>query len=85
MKIKALKPLRVMSGLIKPGTVVDLPDKQAEFFLRRGEAEICLETRPPLDAGIPSSASPVVQVSQAQTSPPLKHGARKRGRPRKEA
>lgn len=79
MKIKTLRPIRLDHGAVKAGTVIDVPDVLARFFLSRGEAEMHV---PFVQAGPVelSSASPVAQVSAETTLSESEPGAKKRGR-----
>jgi hypothetical protein len=79
-------------GVLKQGQRVEnFPDKQAEEFLRRGfveryETKVVREI--PIEAGgrmESSFASPAAPVSAQTTSKPSSDGAKKRGRPKKEA
>lgn len=78
-------------GTLKQGQRVDLPDFQAAEFLRRGFVERyetkVIRSIPTETAGVPgsSSASPAVQASPQTTSKPSSDGAKRRGRPKKEA
>jgi len=71
-------------GRVNRGQVIDLPEHKARFYLERGEVEYyqtkVLRDRPYQAAGTPSSASPAVQVSVAQTSSESESGEKKRGR-----
>jgi hypothetical protein len=72
-------------GRLMKGAVVDLPDYQANAWLKQGWVEHAdtkvARERPCEAAGTPSSASPVAQVSPVQTPKPSKRG----GRPKKDA
>lgn len=75
-------------GELRKDRTVDVPDSQAAEWLARGwatryETKV-IQDRPMLAAGIPSSASPVAQASQPQTSSASSVGAKKKGRTRKE-
>jgi hypothetical protein len=78
-------------GTLKQGQRVDLPDFQAADFLRRGFVERyetkVIRSVPFETVGVPglSSASPAVQASPQTTSKPSSDGAKRRGRPKKEA
>ncbi len=39
MKIKLLKPMARDGQILEPGATLDLPDRQAEFFVQGGWAE----------------------------------------------
>lgn len=89
--ITAREMLHDRLGRLVKGRVVDVPDHQALEWLRRGYAQRyetkVMQERPYMAAGAmePSSASPVAQVSQPQTLSESSTGAKKRGRPKKEA
>ena len=71
-------------GRLNKGQVAEMPEHKARFYLERGEVEYyetkVLRDRPYQAAGTPSSASPVAQVSQPQTSSESDSGEKKRGR-----
>jgi hypothetical protein len=78
-------------GRLPKGVTVDLPVHRAEWHIARGEA-VRIETKvaqenPSVGAGsaVQSSALPVAQASTQTTLKPSGDGAKKRGRPRKEA
>jgi hypothetical protein len=79
-------------GALKQGQRVEnFPDRQAEEFIRRGfieryETKVIREI--PIEAGgrmESSSALPAAQASAQTTSKQSSDGAKKRGRPKKEA
>jgi len=76
-------------GRLRPGRIVELPDAQAEWHMKRGEVEPystkVLRDRPTPTVGDmqQSSASPPVPASPQTTSTESAPG-KKRGRPRKE-
>lgn len=76
-------------GRLPLGSVVEMIDHKARFFLARGEVELyetkVLRESPSLAAGSPLSALPVAQVSLPQTLKQSDDGVKKRGRPKKEA
>lgn len=76
-------------GKLEKGRRVEVPDNQAKEWLQRGwatryETKV-MQDRPSLAAGAPLSALPVAQASQPQTLNESSSGAKKRGRPKKEA
>ena len=90
MQISILKPAVYHDrlGKLVKGRVVDVPDHQANEWLRRGFAERyetkVLRERPSLAVGAPLSALPAAQVSTPQTLNSSEPG-KKRGRPKKNA
>lgn len=76
-------------GQLRVGQVVDMLDHKARFYLARGEVELyetkVLRESPSMAVGAPLSASPAAPASQPQTLKPSGDGAKKRGRPKKEA
>jgi hypothetical protein len=78
-------------GTLNQGQRVDLPDFQAAEFLRRGFVERyetkVIRSIPTETVGVPgsSSALPAVQALPQTTSKPSSDGAKRRGRPKKEA
>lgn len=90
MQVSILKPAVYHDrlGKLVKGRVVEVPDHQANDWLRRGFAERyetkVLRDRPLLAAGAPLSASPVAQALPQQMSNPSELG-KKRGRPKKNA
>ena len=93
MNVHILKPVIYHDrlGALKKGRVVDLPDNQAREFLQRGwvehyETKVIRERPIPADGREAlSSASQVAQASPSLTVSESESGAKKRGRPRKEA
>lgn len=83
MKVEVVKQIQTdRLGVLRKGTVVELPDKQALTYLEQG-AVIRYETkvimnRPFPDAGMSSSVSPADQVSPTTTSPKSKRGGKKK-------
>ena len=79
MKIKTLRQVRLESGSVPIGSVIDVPDHLARFFLGRGEAELHV---PFVEAGPveSSSVSPPAQASTEQTLNESDSGAKRRGR-----
>lgn len=85
------KPVLTQFGRLPKDIPVDVPDQLAKFLIERGDA-VALETKEQMDrptetAGKeePLSALPVVQASPVTTPNESEPGARKRGRPRKNA
>lgn len=85
MKITTLKPILLPEGKLKVGTVVELPESLARFFLERGEAEHWTDPNPSQAAGNLSSASPAALVLPQTMPSASESGGKKRGRPRKDA
>lgn len=85
MKITTLKPILLPEGKLKVGSVVELPESLARFFLERGEAEHWVDPNPSQAAGSLSSASPAAPVLPQTTLSASAPGGKKRGRPRKDA
>lgn len=76
-------------GKLEKGRRVDVPENQAKEWLSRGwatryETKV-MQDRPLSGAGALLSASPVAQASPPQTLSESSNGAKKRGRPKKEA
>lgn len=77
-------------GRLVRGTVVDLPQHKALFYLKRNEAEMyqtkVMRDRPYPVAGTtePPSASPVDHPSPKQTLTSSEDGEKKKARPKKE-
>ena len=76
-------------GRLQKGAVVDMLEHKARFFLARGDVEMyetkVLRESPSLVVGAQLSASPAAPASQPQTLNSSSVGAKKRGRPKKEA
>jgi len=76
-------------GRLPHGSVVEMIDHKARFFLARGDVELyetkVLRESPSLAGGAPLSASPAAQASPPQTLKPSGSGKKKPGRPKKEA
>ena len=76
-------------GMLLPGRIVELPDHQAEFHIRRGEVELyatkVLRDRPlpAVGAEEPSSASPAAPALPQTIASESALGAKRRGRARK--
>jgi hypothetical protein len=85
MKIKTLKPVRLESGNVPVGAVIDVPHALAMMLLSRADAARYVEPVPTQAAGTQSSASPVAPVSPQQTSNESKPGARRGRRKKNEA
>lgn len=73
-----LKPVRLLTGRYKIGTVKELPDNLADILLRRNDIERMPVSDPSLTIGELLSALPVVQVSPQTTAKPSRTGARRR-------
>jgi hypothetical protein len=92
MNVNIIKPVIYHDrlGALRKGRVVDLPEKQAQEFLRKGwveryETKVIRERPIPADGREAlSSASQVAQASPSPTVSESEPGAKKRGRPRKE-
>ncbi len=93
MKIVVItkKPVLTQFGRLQKDIPVDVPDQLAKFLIERGDA-VTFEVkeridRPFVDAGKvePLSAAPAGQASTSETLSTFDNGAKKRGRPRKEA
>ena len=89
--ITTRKPVLTDLGRLPQGIPVDVPPLLGKHLLESGAA-VLYETkvamdRPIVAAGVvaPSSASPVAPASPQTTQIESANGARKRGRPRKEA
>jgi hypothetical protein len=85
------KPVLTQFGRLPKDIPVDVPDQLAKFLIERGDA-VAMETKEKMDrpteaAGItePLSALPVAPASLQTTLPSSELGAKRRGRPRKEA
>jgi hypothetical protein len=85
------KPVLTQFGRLPKDIPVEVNDHLARFLIDRGDA-VAYETKvamdfPPLAAGLTalSSAQPVAQVFTETTSSASEPGAKRRGRPRKEA
>jgi hypothetical protein len=85
------KPVLTQFGRLPKDVPVEVNDHLARFLIDRGDA-VAFETKekmdyPPLAAGMmaQSSALPVAQASTETTSSASEPGAKRRGRPRKEA
>ncbi len=76
-------------GRLPHGSVVEMIDHKARFFLARGEVELyetkVLRESPSMAGGAPLSASPAAQASPPQTLISSKPGAKKPPRKKKEA
>ena len=93
MKIVVInkKPVLTQFGRLPKDIPVDVPDQLAKFLIDRGDA-VPFEVkerldRPFVDAGNvePLSAAPAAPVLTSETLESSEDGAKKRGRPRKEA
>ena len=85
------KPVLTQFGRLPKDIPVDVPDQLGIFLIERGDA-VTFEVkeridRPFVDAGKAelSSAAPAAQASTSETLSTSDSGAKKRGRPRKEA
>jgi len=85
------KPVLTQFGRLPKDIPVDVPDQLAKFLIERGDA-VLFEVKERLDrpfviAGsvAPLSAAPAAQASTSETLSTSEDGAKKRGRPRKEA
>ena len=85
------KPVLTPTGRLPKDIPVEVPDQLGKFFIERGDA-VLFEVkeridRPFVDAGKmeQSSALPAAQASTSETLISSENGAKKRGRPRKEA
>jgi hypothetical protein len=85
------KPVLTQFGRLAKDIPVDVPDQLAKFLIERGDA-VAFEVkeridRPFVDAGkvAPLSAAPAAQASTSETLESSELGAKRRGRPRKEA
>lgn len=85
MKIKTLKPVRLESGKVPVGAVIDVPGSLAAMLLSRAEAAKYIEPVPTQASGNQSSASPVAQASPQQTLSESAPGARRGRRKKSEA
>jgi hypothetical protein len=78
-------------GRIMPGQTVDVPESQAREWLRNGWAQLyetkVMQDRPSVAAGVMvlSPALPAAPASPQETLSASESGAKRRGRPRKEA
>lgn len=79
MKIKTLRKIRLEAGAVPVGSVIDVPEHLAKFFLGRGEAEM---HAPFVGAGPVESlsVSPPAQASTEKTLNESDSGAKRRGR-----
>lgn len=79
MKIKTLRKIRLEAGAVPVGSVMDVPESLAKFFLGRGEAEMYA---PFVEAGSGESlsVSPPAQASTEKTLNESGSGAKRRGR-----
>lgn len=89
--VTSKKPVLTTYGRLPANVPVDVADQLAKFLIERGDA-VLFETKQAIDrpseaAGKtePSSASPAAQASQVTTPSESESGAKRRGRPRKEA
>jgi hypothetical protein len=85
------KPVLTQFGRLPQNVPVDVPPQLAKFLVERGDA-VYLETKEKMDrptqaAGTegPSSALPVAPASPMTTLSASELGAKRRGRPKKEA
>lgn len=85
MQVHVLKPIRTdRLGLVRVGKVVDLPEAQANEYLKTGAVELyatkVIKTVPLLDAGaaVASSASPAGQALPLTTSTSSRRGGRRK-------
>ena len=79
MLIKTLRAIRLPTGKVPIGSVIDLPTIAARFHLSRGEAELHTPFDPAGQAQS-SSASPADQASTQPTSNESGAGDRRRSR-----
>lgn len=79
MKIKTLRKIRLEAGAVPVGSVMDVPESLAKFFLGRGEAEMYV---PFAEAGPAESlsVSPPAQASTEKTLNESDSGEKRRGR-----
>lgn len=89
--ITSKKPVLTPYGRLPAGRPIDVNDHLSKFLIERGDA-VLFETKQAIDrpseaAGKtePSSASLAAQASQVTTPSESESGAKRRGRPRKEA
>jgi len=85
MKIKTLKPVRLESGKVPVGAVIDVPNALAMMLLSRADAARYVEPVPTQAAGTASSALPVAPASPPQTLSESAPGARRGRRKKNEA
>jgi hypothetical protein len=85
------KPVLTQFGRLAKDIPIDVPDQLGKFLIERGDA-VLFEVKERLDrpfviAGSvePLSAAPAAQASTNETLSTSDNGAKKRGRPRKEA
>jgi hypothetical protein len=85
------KPVLTQFGRLAKDVPVDVPDQLAKFLIERGDA-VAFEVKQRIDrpfviAGSvePLSAAPAAPASTSETLELSENGAKKRGRPRKEA